>query len=149
MSDDRLLNLDDEIVIDVPLGGRTFQIREQRRSILAKVLRAIQPDPDRKLDDDASAQAFVDFSAETFERSLPAFALMLGIEPGDTDYKETVAHLEEHLKFSKAKRLFNKWWSVNGGADFLSQGGNPLIPEETLAAVRAMPETPTESVNED
>lgn len=142
---DRLLNLDCDDTVEVTLGGKQFTIKQQRKALIERVVRLVYletgTDEDKELTNEQTVQLLFD----NWEKSLPAFALILGVEPEDTAYKETMAHLEEHLTFAKAQILFNRWYELNEVERFFAFLGNPLIPMRTYQ--RLLQEQIVEAVN--
>lgn len=134
---ERILNLDEDTVVAVTLGNRNFSIRQQRRAVLERVLLAMHPEqpalPEGAEDEEnLSERELATRGIETWERHLDAFALMLGVEASDANFAETIQHLEEHLTWPKARKVFEKWWELNEMASFFVRVGNALIPETML-----------------
>lgn len=130
MSESRVIDLDAEGVIAVTLGGRQFEVRQQRRAVLERVLRAIYArEQDAKLPEDADTSQFLESCFANWRDRAPTFALILGYEEGNPDLPGVLAHLEEHLTFPRAKRVFDAWWELNQLVDFFALGGNPMIPD--------------------
>lgn len=148
----RILNLDADSEIQVTLGGKPFVIRQQRRALIEKILHAVNDAGDQvmaalraqaeKLDAleeagkteeyDATTQVreTIQQSGEAWERSLPVFALIFGFEPGDAEYGAVLAHLTEHLSFSKGEQIYNAWHDLNEVRRFFERRGNPLIANQ-------------------
>lgn len=130
----RILDLDDDGALEVRLGGQIFWLRQQRRAVLEKVVKSIYPEESPALPEQATNQQFLEHASQTWEDTIPTFALMLGVEEADTNYAATVDHLHLHLTFPKAKKVFEAWWALNRVEDFFLHAGNPLIPEARLKA---------------
>lgn len=129
---DRILNLDQDDTVEVTLGGKPFILRQQRRALIEQVIRLVYTEmPEIDEEKERTNEETMQLLFENWERSLPAFPLILGVEPGDAAYKETLAHLEEHLTFAKAQVLFNRWYVLNEVERFFGFLGNPLIPMRT------------------
>lgn len=128
----RVINLDEEGVVRFTLGGRPFEVRQQRRSVLEKVLRAIyarETDAVAKIEDDADSSQFLESCFANWRDRTPMFALILGCEEDDPERAAVLAHLEEHLTFPRAKWVFSHWWRLNEMVDFFALGGNPMVPQ--------------------
>lgn len=132
----RILDLDDDGSIEVRLGGQTFWIRQQRRALVQKVIQAIHQNESAPLPEDIEGGKYLDFACQSLADTYPAFALILGVEDTDSNYGETLAHLETHLNFPKAQKIFERWWDINKIEDFLFVGGNPLVLTTEIAARR-------------
>lgn len=145
----RVINLDDEGVVEFTLGGRPFAIRQQRRAVLEKVLRHLYArEQSGAVAADATIDQFVDSCFGSWRDCVPTLALMLGIEEDDPNRTKLVDHLDEHLSWSRAKWVFQQWWGLNGLVDFFALGGNPMVPEFGARAAdeaAASPPTPTSS----
>lgn len=157
----RILNLDADNEIQVTLGGRSLVIRQQRRALIDKILllandmgqyveMALKSEDEKREaaekkgeESDATTyiQEVIQHSGETWERSLPTFALIFGVEPADAEYDDLLKHLTEHLSFAKAERVYTAWHELNEVRRFFDLRGNPLISsrvyEENLAARQA------------
>jgi hypothetical protein len=134
----RILDLDADAMIEVTLGGRSFTITQQRAAVLEQVLLAVYNDSQQAdLKDDATMRELSQLSLARWQESIPTFALILGVEPGDANHRDTVAHLETHLTFPKAQQLFEAWYELNQVESFFYQAGNPLIPLARLREFRA------------
>lgn len=129
----RVINLDEEGVVRFTLGGRPFEVRQQRRSILEKVLRAIyarETDPVDKLPEQAEDNMqFLEGCFANWRDRTATFALILGFEEDSPERAAILEHLEEHLTFPRAKWVFQEWWRLNELVDFFGLGGNPMVPQ--------------------
>jgi len=134
MEQNRILNLDLDDTIQVTLGGREYILRQQRRAIIERVVRAVKLVEDQMFaeDDSGKERTGEENLALVFgnwDQAFPAFALMLGVEPSDANYQDTLNHLTEHLTFPKAHAIFNAWYDLNQVRRFFIYLGNPLIPQ--------------------
>ena len=132
MSDQGLTVLDLDQVVEVPvkLGGKEFKITQQKRALLEKVfgfVNSFKVDAEEETD-------FTKLMFKHYDASFPYIATILGHD-GDAD---TIAHLQEHLHFSGAIQIFERYWEVNDLDAFLSRGGNPLLPKMLLESLETV-----------
>ena len=130
----RVLDLDSDDSIQITLAGREFTLRQQRRAIIERVVRAVQAVEEQTFaKTEAERQRTPDEELGTvfsnWDQALPTYALMLGHEPGDVDYADVLNYLEWHLTFPKAQVIFNAWYDLNQVRRFFIYLGNPLIPQ--------------------
>lgn len=130
----RVLRLDSEAAIEVPLAGKTYWIRKQRRSVLEKVLIVLHPDgPERELPKESSTREWIQFDFQRWQNAIPTLALLLGVEETDPEYSKTLEHLDQHLTFGDAQKVFEAWWELNEVERFFAFAGNPLIPAKRFS----------------
>lgn len=152
MEHTRILNLDADETVSVTLGGQQFIIKQQRRAVIDRVIDITETIDQRiegmrkaatldktegetdeayqvRLDahDEAWVRDKMRITRENWETSIPAFCLIFGVEPGDEAYGATLAHLQEHLTFSKANRIYDAWFELNRVTDFFNWVGTPLV----------------------
>jgi len=121
------LNLDEVREIPVTLGGRTFILTQQRRSLLLRIVKFVQSNGEsegKKLKEGADDSEIMETN---FENSLPIIALMFGFDTKDEATKETIAFLREHLSPQRALKVFKAWWELNEVDDFFIRRGNMLM----------------------
>ena len=134
MSENRTLNLDEVQTIDVILGGRPFKISQDRRAVIERVLRVAHEEgkPPTESDERSLSERLF----ENWEAALPAFALILGSEEGDSDHQAVVQHLREHLTVPAALQIYEAWWDINQVEAFFVRGGRPLLPPYIVKALQ-------------
>lgn len=129
----RLLDFDADPQCEVRLAGRCYTIRQQRRAVMEKILQAIYPEREDEAADDKAPSTWREVALHGIERwgkHFEVFALMLGAE--DADLAETTKHLEEHLSWPRARKIFEAWYEINDVFGFLQRDGNALVPERLL-----------------
>jgi len=134
----RILDLDAVKSIPVRIGGRDFQLTQQRRAVLEKVVQQIFRYDDQKEKPDlekSESGEFLKFAFDAWEQSIPVIALVLGYEEGNPQTPEVIQHLQENLSFPGATQLFQEWWKLNQLDRFFGRAGNPLIPEKIFSEV--------------
>jgi hypothetical protein len=133
----RIIDLDAVKTIGVKIGGKDFQITQQRRAVLEKVVQKIfaQGERERPASADTEDKEFLRVAFQEWEDSLPVIALILGYEETSAETPGIIEHLREHLSFPGATQLFQEWWRLNQVDRFFGRAGNPLIPEQVMAEV--------------
>ena len=135
MAENRVLNLDEVVTVDVVLGGKPFRIRQDRRAVIERVLR-VAHEEDKQPAEGEAEKPLSERLFENWETSLPAFALILGSEEGDTEHQAVVQHLREHLTVPSALAIYDEWWRLNEIESFFLRGGRPLLPPYIVRALQ-------------
>jgi hypothetical protein len=121
------LNLDEVREIPVTLGGRTFTLTQQRRSLLLRIVKFVQSNGESEGKKPKEGSDDGEIMETNFENSLPIIALMFGFEGKDETTKETIAFLREHLSPQRSLKVFKAWWELNEVDDFFIRRGNMLM----------------------
>ncbi len=163
----RTIDLDADGQVTFVLGGRELVVRQQRRALLEKVLNAMYaqaaatatPEFEEKAERTAAEvagdnQRYAQACCQAWNNRLPIYCLIFGVDEGHPDRKGLEEHLQEHLGFPQARRIFTEWWTLNRISDFFALEGNPMITDDLIAAAirelgtavgTASPATPTSS----
>jgi hypothetical protein len=131
---ERLLDFDAEPKTEVRLGGRTYFIGQQRRALMERILALVYPAgaEDEAMVTRATVGEIAQKGIERWAEHTEAFAYMLGVDPDEGGLGDTLAHLEKHLSWPAARRIFEAWYRQNDVLDFLQRDGNALIPAAEL-----------------
>ena len=128
----RTINFDELEQVECVIGGRTFILKPQRRSLLQRILTEAFKEHENNDKD-----SLVDGMFKNFERQLPTFPLMFGYEdPKSEEYKDTLTHFKEWLTPKIAESAFETWWILNGVEDFFLRAGMALYPPNLVEGMR-------------
>ena len=142
------LDLDQVKTIPVKIGGKSFEITQQSRPMIQRVLAYVNDEVASKIKEEKEGEevALTELLFDNFDSQLPAIALIFGFDPDKKEGKEVVSHLKEHLRHSGAIRVFDRWWDLNEIDDFFVRGGKPLMNREMVEVVRRVKEKAIQEV---
>lgn len=142
MSDNNsaVLDFDDVKPVHVRLAGRTFSLIPQSAKAVQSVLEYASVDEQRTIateDEDKEGQGkdprrFVRDVFSTWDDTVAATALMLGVGPETKDYQADLTFLKEHLSPRIVIKIYERWWEVNEVDAFFARGGRVLMPVSYL-----------------
>lgn len=142
------LDLDQVKTIPVKVGGRSFEITQQSRPQIQRVLAFVNDEVASQLREKKEGEevALTELLFDNYDNQLPAIALIFGFDPDKKEGKEVVNHLKEHLRHSGAIRVFDRWWDLNEIDSFFVRGGKPLMSREMVEVARRVKEKAIQEV---
>lgn len=140
MSDNQVgsvLDFDDVRPVIVKIAGRTFSLSPQSASTVQKVLEYSSVDAERIIDTGETVEGkdprqFVRDVFSTWDDTVAATALMLGMGPDTAEHTKDLAFLKEHLSPAMVIKIYERWWEVNEVDAFFARSGRVLMPVDYL-----------------